>query len=499
MVNDSPLTNHFAKSDGLMLAICYGLTVYSLGLAFWYNTWLEAIVIGVGSAVALTALYAIAKGTAVCRIAMGAGFMIYTALHIHQAHGMIEFHFGVFALLAMLLFYRDWLPIVAAAATIAVHHFLFFYLQISGADVWVLRTTDSGFLIILLHAGYVVVETALLILMAVKLNSEARQTLELIRVTDAILASGAIDLSQRTSGATEVLKRFDRYTGDVGSLVNLVRDSAGQINSDGNNLATITDEISEHTQVQQRETELVAGAVEELSAAIADVTSNAEQTAQSSSQVDENAQQATAVCHATQAAVERLAEEIRQAAGSIGTLNHQATQIGSVLDVIRGIAEQTNLLALNAAIEAARAGEQGRGFAVVADEVRALAQRTQQSTEEINQMIKQLQSGSQSAVQVIEQSQSQAENCVLNTQNTLHLIEQVSGAMQNINQMNTLIATAASQQRSVIGEVSRNLSNMLDASNRTSEDSQNAASCAASLKQVAEQLSAILQRFTVAA
>lgn len=497
MTSNAPLSKHYESADKMMLMISYGLTLYSLVLASWYDTWAEAIIIGAGSAIALTAIYSLAKGSLLSRVAMASGFMIYTALHIHQAHGMIEMHFGVFALLALLLFYRHWLPIVVAAGVIAAHHLVFFYLQTSGSGVWVLESTESGLWIIFLHAAYVIAETGLLVWFASNLNREATQSLELLNVTDLILRNECIDLTQRTSGLTAVLKRFDNYTDDVESLAKQVRNSSTQLSDTGEALSSITAEMKEAAQTQQRETDMIATAVEEMSTAIVEVSRNAEHTAASSNQVDSNAQEATQVSHNTQAAVQKLAEQIADASKTMEALNEQTNRIGSVLDVIRGIAEQTNLLALNAAIEAARAGEQGRGFAVVADEVRTLAQRTQQSTQEIDTMIEQLQAGSHNAVQVIESSRNQAQACVSNTQDALALMEKVSGATRDINAMNANIAAAATQQSDVIEEISKNLTNILTSSQRAAGDAERAVASATTLRHVADQLNLLSQRFHV--
>lgn len=497
MSSDKALSRHYEHADQVMLMICYGLALGSFALAFWYDTWLEAIVIGGGTSLAMTGIFSLVKGSEICRISMGAAFMVLTALHIHQAHGMIEVHFGVFALLAMLLFYRDWLPIISAATVIAVHHILFYILQSSGSNVWVLSSSNLGFWVIALHAGYVICETALLVWFAKRLKSDAIQAEEIMIVTNRILEHEKIDLTQRTSGQTDLLIKFDKYTSDVENLAKQVLDNSIKLVEQGTELTVATNEMKESSLLQQQETDMIATAVEEMSTAIIEVTNHAELAAEASRQIDINAQEATQVSERTQNDVQSLAEKVCEAVQTIESLNNHANSIGSVLDVIRGIAEQTNLLALNAAIEAARAGEQGRGFAVVADEVRTLAQRTQQSTQEIDHMIEKLQSGSSSAVKAIELSRAQAEDCVVNTSNSLGLMEQVSGAIQEINQMNTMIATAASEQSAVTNEISRNVSNILAASNRAADGSSGVAGGALALHEISNELSTISDRFLV--
>lgn len=495
MNKDFSLSEHYTQADKLMLGVNYGLIVYSLLLAPWYNTWAEAIIVSVLTGLSLTAIFYLVPGSVIARVAMSTGFMVMSALHIHQGHGMIEIHFGIFVLLAILLYYRDWLPIVTAAAVIAVHHLLFYYFQSNGSSLWVISDTDNGWWVIFMHAGYVVAESALLIWLAKTLRNEAIQSLEIMSLTNHIAAEDCIDLRLRSSASTPLLKRFDGYTQQVEQLAIQVRHATEQLSEEGANLADITEQMNTAAQTQQQETDMIATAVEQMSHAVDEVSRNAEDAATAAGQIDCSAKEATQVSEKTQSAVEMLAQQINQAAQTIGVLNDHSKRISSVLDVIRGIAEQTNLLALNAAIEAARAGEQGRGFAVVADEVRTLAQRTQKSTEEIDQMIDALQAGSESAVAVIGSSSTHAEDCVLNTRESLTLMEQVSQSIQEINRMNTMIATASAEQSSVVAEVSNNLSNIVKASNVTTEDTAKAADAGASLRSISESLSSVIQRF----
>ena len=482
------LIKSYASADKVMLKISFGLFIYALALASWYNTWLEAILIGGGSAAVLTLVYSLSKGSQITRAAFAAGFMIFTALHIHQSHGMIEMHFGVFALLAVLLYYRDAMPILVAATLIIVHHLAFFYLQASGNNIYVVGSTDPGIWVIFLHAGYVMVETILLTWFAITRKREAKQSMEIMKVTNSILSGDRIDLSIRTSGDTELLSRFDSYTSNIDSLAAEVQKRANQLSEEGLRLGDFVEKFTHATHTQQQETTFISSATSEMTDAIRDVSDNAVTAAKATGEVDEYARNATQVSLNTKQAVKQLAENVREAEETIENLNAQATSIGSVLGVIRGVAEQTNLLALNAAIEAARAGESGRGFAVVADEVRTLALRTQQSTQEIDELIETLQSGSQGAVNIIAESKLQAEKCVQNTTESLALMEHVSTSIQDVKQMNNLIATAANEQSKVVEEINNNISNILDAVINTKQDAEQSSITTQTLLEISETL-----------
>src|ERR1700761_699185 len=194
-----------AVGDRLLLGVIGFMLLASFGLASWYGTWTEALAIGLPAALIPAWLVATAQGALVTRCAIAASLVILTALQIHQSHGMIELHFGFFVLLAFLLFYRDWVPLVVAAALAAVHHLGLDYLQRSGSAVWVFAA-NTGFTVVLIHAAYVVFETGLLIVMAVRLRSEAEavgcEPADLARVSQE-LASGNVAVVMPVSSAGE--------------------------------------------------------------------------------------------------------------------------------------------------------------------------------------------------------------------------------------------------------------------------------------------------------
>lgn len=197
----------------------------------------------------------------------------------------------------------------------------------------------------------------------------------------------------------------------------------------------------------------------------------------------------------TQKTIEALAQEVENSAQVISRLSEDSTQIGSVLDVIRGIAEQTNLLALNAAIEAARAGEQGRGFAVVADEVRTLASRTQASTLEIQSMIERLQTDASNAVKAMQQGQVQAQQGLSQAAQAENALQTISQSVTRINDMNIQIATAAEEQSSVAEEINRNIVNISQSADATAEGAKQTASAGDELAKLAARLQNLVGQF----
>ncbi|WP_373321927.1 methyl-accepting chemotaxis protein [Pseudomonas paralcaligenes] len=243
--------------------------------------------------------------------------------------------------------------------------------------------------------------------------------------------------------------------------------------------------------------ELVATAVNQVSYAVQDVAKNAEHAAGEVRQAEQQALQGQQNIDGSLRQIDQLSETIARAVQVIQDLAQESTQIGSVLEVIRSIAEQTNLLALNAAIEAARAGEQGRGFAVVADEVRMLAQRTQQSTAEIHGMIERLQGNSEAAVKVIDASSQASRQTVEQARQAGESLDQIAASLRNLTGLNASIASATLQQSHVVDDINQNVTQAASLAHENALAAEQFSEASGHLGQLAGQLNRLLGQFRV--
>ena len=280
-------------------------------------------------------------------------------------------------------------------------------------------------------------------------------------------------------------------------LISGIRDSVTQMASAAEQLSAITEQTSVGMNGQKIETDQVATAMHEMSATVQEVARNAEDASQAASDADREARAGDAVVSEAVTQIERLSEEMLRSTEAMAKLESESNRIGSVMDVIKAVADQTNLLALNAAIEAARAGEAGRGFAVVADEVRGLAQRTQKSTEEIEQLVAGLQQGTQQVAAAMQNSHNLTESSVELTRKAGRALTDITAKVSNIQAMNQQIAAAAEEQGAVAEEISRSVINVRDISEQTATASDETAASSVELARLGGELQAMVSRFRV--
>ncbi|WAB97788.1 methyl-accepting chemotaxis protein [Pseudomonas putida] len=301
--------------------------------------------------------------------------------------------------------------------------------------------------------------------------------------------------AEGTDEAARLLRAMGRMQEKLRDTLQQIAGSATQLASAAEELNAVTDESARGLQQQNNEIEQAATAVTEMTSAVEEVARNAVSTSEASSEASRSTGDGRDLVLETVGAIERMSGDVQATAKLITHLAEQSRDIGKVLDVIRGLADQTNLLALNAAIEAARAGEAGRGFAVVADEVRALAHRTQQSTSEIERMIGSIQGGTEQAVESMRTSTERAESTLNIAKGAGMALDTIAGAVAQINERNLVIASAAEEQAQVAREVDRNLVNINDLSVQSATGAHQTSAASAELSRLAVDLNGLVARF----
>ncbi|MEG5264384.1 methyl-accepting chemotaxis protein [Pseudomonas sp. JDS28PS106] len=356
---------------------------------------------------------------------------------------------------------------------------------------------DSAFNLVV---GLLIAATVLTIIFAMLLtNSITRPIADALTAAEHI-AEGNLTRPITVDGKDEagrLLAAMQTMQNKLRDTLHRISGSATQLASAAEELNAVTDESARGLSRQNDEIEQAATAVNEMTSAVEEVARNATSTSEASKAATSSAGDGRDLVMETVGAIERMSSDVQSTAELIGNLAEESRDIGKVLDVIRGLADQTNLLALNAAIEAARAGEAGRGFAVVADEVRALAHRTQQSTSEIERMIGSIQSGTEHAVDSMRNSTERAESTLNIAKGAGLALDTINSAVEEINERNLVIASAAEEQAQVAREVDRNLVNIRDLSAQSTNGANQTSAASTELSRLAVDLNTMVARFSL--
>ena len=438
-----------------------------------------AVVLGfqfVDSGLALTATavlvalagfaYATLRGSLASRLILTFVLTSLVELHIQLARGMLEFHFGVFVSLALLLVYLDWRPIVFGAVLFAVHHIAFDRLQAAGYGFYCL--TQPDFAIIVLHAVYVVIQTALEVVLAVFMGRTAREGVELGELVAGVDRPDGISLNvTQIEVNTPAALSLKAALARMDSAVSAVRASTNNIETACSEIATGNQDLSQRTEQTASNLQRTASSMEEL-------TSNVRQSAEAARQANQLAATAAEVAA-------RGGEVVGQVVTTMDEINHSSKKISDIIGVIDGIAFQTNILALNAAVEAARAGEQGRGFAVVASEVRSLAGRSAEAAKEIKGLI------SASVEKVASGSRL--------VQDAGSTMDEIVGSVRRVSDIIGEITAASSEQSSGIGEVNSAINVLDQMTQQNAALVEQSAAAAESLKDQAQRLVGAVEVF----
>jgi methyl-accepting chemotaxis protein len=476
----------------LLLAICVCMAAFGDGLA-------AALLVGVPALAVPLGLYLAAPGSLAVRLAVAASLMIYPALMIQLSHGLIEMHFGIFVLLAFLLAYCDWRPVVFAAGLIAVHHLGFDAMQRAGMGVYVFAESQ-GFGWVLLHAAYVVVEAGVLCYLAAMLARLLERSEQAVAFARHV-ADGRLDhaFDPRAVADSPLIAALERMQSRLVSTLQMAGSSARQVAGASTSLADAAQRIAAGSSDQAKAAAAAACTVEEISASMHSISESAQQARSAAEQSAQRASLGATVIEDAVSSMQSMARSVNEAAVVVESLGQKSAAVQGVVRIIKDIAEQTNLLALNAAIEAARAGEAGRGFAVVADEVRKLSDETGRSTGEISRMIDEI-------MAVRAQVTESIANAVQKVDAGLSYAGDASSTIGAIREQSALardsvreIAAALEQHASATGEMSTHVARIATMTDQTREATAAIAGDALQLSATADALGDAVGQYRVGA
>lgn len=456
------------QADTLMLVLIAAYSVLAVPIGWHYSSVDLPLLVGLILVALGGALYALLKGSAITRYALPLLLCSAVALHIQASLGTIEFHFGVFVTLALVMVYREWRVVVACAAFFAIHHILFDRLQAWGYGIYC--TTGADFQKILLHAVFVIIQTAVEVWIIHNMAQAYKQGIELQALVNAMHAGDKFNLNVAHEAVETPLAQ------ELKSVLLRLHSTVGTVAQTISQVETASKEIEMGSRDLSSRTEIACNSLEETASAASRILQTVEQARSLATQADAMTRQSAEAAHRGESVVKNLAD-------SMSNISAQSEQIADIVSVVDGLAFQTNLLALNAAVEAARAGEQGRGFAVVADEVRRLALRSADAAKQIRTLI-------QSSEASIHVGSEQSQDALQAMQQLLQTSSQAMGHMHEI-------MTAANEQTAAMADITQAIHDLENSMSQNSALAEESNAAASSLQDQTVQLARSVQAFQV--
>ena len=463
MTSDAYLRKIYVQGDRIMLAVVWLMCLNSLAIAGWYGTWPTALLVSLPLALLASAVVWLASGSLVARLVHATVFMCLAAAVIHQGHGMIELHFAIFTLLAFLLYYRDWRPVVLAATVVAIHHLLFDILQRSGAPVY-LMDDHHGLEYVVVHAAYVVFEAVILVFMAVSIRKEAVESGEIASLGSRLaIVDGVIDVRVPLEAGSPFARGFRQFMAAIAQAIGAAHRSAVRLAASTHLLHASARNAREAVLHQEDAAQRMAESADQMAQISEEAARQSRGALAAATSAQSDAERGRAAMSQSLELLRALEASVQEAGSVMQRLNQDSLHIAAMVDVINEVADQTNLLALNAAIEAARAGEAGRGFSVVADEVGKLAQHTHASTQKIGAAVDALQLGTANARRALQRSENAARSSVAHGQEVDQVLQIIAQSTATISDLNGSIVTAADRYRSATASVVQGIQSIRDA------------------------------------